>query len=528
MQEERTGVLVVGGGLTGLSAAMFLAWHGVPCVLVERHADLLIHPRARGITARTVETYRPLGLEPRIDASSAPKENALSIGAPNLASPDYQPFGMATPDAFAAITPASWPTIDQDKLEVILRDRSRELGADVRFSVELLQFAEDAGGVTARIRQTGTGTETTVHADYLIAADGHDSAIRNQLGIATMGPGKFAEVVSVMFEADLSSALDGRPVGIAYLEAPRPGTVLVRTGAERWSLTIPPEPGETLADYPDERCVELAKAAIGRDDVDITILAQVPNTDIKQLAFVIGAQVAQRYRAGRVFIAGDAAHMLPPTLGLGGSTCIQDAHNLAWKLALACRGLAGEQLLDSYQIERQPVALFTMGQLLAVNKARGQGGPPKGGGRPQAEGPDLTALVFGYRYAPVGGSEPDPLAIPAAELHGEPGSRAPHVALLLGADEVSTIDLFSRDLVLLTANGAWADAGHVVAESIPVTTYLVGKDVIDPVDAFGKAYGVGSEGAVLVRPDGFVAWRATESSADPVGETSAALADILR
>ncbi|HJP80285.1 MAG TPA: FAD-dependent monooxygenase [Pseudonocardiaceae bacterium] len=516
MQEERTGVLVVGGGLTGLSAAMFLAWHGVPCVLVERHADLLIHPRARGITARTVETYRPLGLEPRIDASSAPKENALSLGAANLASPDYQPFGMATPDAFAAITPASWPTIDQDKLEVILRDRARELGADVRFSVELLEFGEDADGVTARIRNTGTGAESTVRSDYLIAADGHDSAIRTQLGIATMGPGKFAEVVSVMFEADLSSALGGRPVGIAYLEQPRPGTVLVRTGAERWSLTIPPEPGETLADYPDERCVELAKAAIGRDDVDITILAQVPNTDIKQLAFVIGAQVAQRYRAGRVFIAGDAAHMLPPTLGLGGSTCIQDAHNLAWKLALARRGLAGEQLLDSYQTERQPVALFTMGQLLAVNKARG-------GGQPQDEGPDLTALVFGYRYALAGESEPDPLAVPAAELHGEPGSRAPHVALLRGGEEVSTIDLFSRDFVLLTANGAWA-----VTEGLPVKTYLVGKDVIDPADAFGKAYGVGSEGAVLVRPDGFVAWRTTESPADPVGEIRAALADILR
>jgi putative polyketide hydroxylase len=526
-QDRTTTVLVVGGGLTGLSSALFLAWHGVDCLLVERHADLLIHPRARGITARTVETYRPLGLEPRIEAASAPKGNSLSMGAETLASPDFTPFGMATPDAFKAISPAAWPTIDQDKLEVVLRDRARELGADIRFSTELAEFEQRPDHVRARIRDLETGTETVVRASHLIAAGGHDSPIRARLGITTSGPGLFAEVVSIMFRADLTEVLDGRPVGVAHLRVPGPGTVIVRTDVDRWSLTFPPGPGETIADYDEARCLTAAKAAIGRDDVDVELLAQLPNGGREPLAFAIGAQVADSYRTGRVFLAGDSAHMLPPTLGLGGSTCIQDAHNLAWKLALTTRGIAGERLLDSYEAERRPVALFTMQALLAVGQARGKGDAPGGGAAP-----DLSALVFGHRYqssAVVGVPDgpPDPAALPVDQLAARPGTRAPHVPLRQDGAEVSTVDLFGSGFVLLTEDASWAAAGREVGADLPLRTYLIGTDVTEPAESVAKTYGAGSGGAILVRPDGFIAWRTEQASHDPVAHLRTVLMDVL-
>ena len=531
-QDRTTTVLVVGGGLTGLSSALFLAGHSVDCLLVERHADLLIHPRARGITARTVETYRPLGLQPRIEAASAPKGNSLSMGAETLASADFMPFGMATPDAFKAISPATWPTIDQDKLEVVLRDRARELGAEIRFSTELVEFEQHTDHVRALVRDLETGEQTVVRADHLIAADGHDSPIRTTLGITSAGPGRFTEVVSVMFRADLTEVLDGRPVGVAHLRAPRPGTVIVRTDTDRWSLTFPPAPGETLADYDEARCLAAVKAAIGRDDVDVRLLAQLPGGGLEPLAFPIGAQVADSYRAGRVFLAGDAVHMLPPTLGLGGSTCIQDAHNLAWKLALFSRSAAGERLLDSYEAERRPVALFTMNALLAVGQARGGGGgeAQKAAGAPAA--PDLSALVFGHRYqssAVVGVPEgaPDPAALPVDQLAARPGTRAPHVPLRRDDAEVSTVDLFGGDFVLLTEDETWARAGRELAADLPLTTCQLGVDVAELGESVAKTYGIGSGGAVLVRPDGFIAWRTSQSGDDPAAHLRTVLMDVL-
>lgn len=528
MTNQRTDVLIVGGGLTGLSAAVFLAWHGVGCVLVERHADLLIHPRARGITARTVEAYRPLGLEPRIAAASAPPGDSLSIAAETLASTDYAPYGRARPDAFAGVTPSIWPTIDQDRLEVVLRDRARELGADIRFSTELTGFTARPDGVEATIRALDIGTDGRIDAGYLVAADGHDSGIRDRLGIGCTGPGKFAEVISIMFRADLSAVLGDRPVGVAYLERPRPGTVVVRTAADRWSLTVPPLEGETLDDYNDERCLELARDAIGAAGTPVELLAQIPRTQVKRLGFVIGAQIAERYRAGRCFLAGDAAHMLPPTLGLGGSTGIQDAHNLAWKLALATRGAAGPGLLDTYEDERRPVAEYTLGQLLAVGKARG--GPPKPGA--STGGPDLGTLVFGHRYASsavLGEDCADDAgqAIPVERHQGRPGLRAPHVPLTAEAGPESTIDLFGPGFTLLAGPeaDAWTAAARSVASggAVPLRAFQTGTDLGDAEEMLPDAYGIGSDGAVLVRPDGYVAWRARHAVADP----SAALRDAL-
>ena len=536
MYNERIPVLIVGGGLVGLSAATFLAWHAVPCLLVERHPDLLTHPRARGFTPRTVELYRQVGLEPAIRAAgfaSGDQFEWVAVRAETLASEEYTPAEeQGDGEGFGNASPSPFAPIDQDKLEILLRDRAKELGADVRFSTELMSFEQDDEGVTAVLKDQRSGAERTVRADYLIAADGYASPVRQRLGIGTDGPGPFFHTITVMIEADLSPALRGRRVSIAYLQQPRPGTVLLAHDdvGRRWvfGTGYAPEHGESVDDYTDERCVELVRAAAGLPDVEVKIHPQIPGTDLKVLGFTIGAQVAQHYRVGRVFLVGDAAHIVPPTGGLGANTGIQDAHNLGWKLAAVLHGQAGPALLDTYHAERHPVGLFTMQQALARWQSR-MGMGDKAKSEPLV---DYRAATFGYQYrssAVLGTPEDAVPALLPEELRGQPGTRAPHVAVALNGREISTIDLYGRRFVLLAGvNGAaWVSAVERVVQllGVPVEAYRFGVELVGAEGA--AAHGIGADGALLIRPDGFVAWRTEFAAKHPERELEQALSRLL-
>ena len=538
MSNKHIPVLVVGGGLTGLSSAVFLAWHGVPCLLVERHPDLLIHPRARGFTPRTAELYRQVGLEPAIRAAAYASGDGfdwVAVRAETLASAAYIPAAEPGDDGgFEQASPSAFAPIDQDKLEILLRARAEELGAEVRFSTELTSFVQDDAGVTAVLTDRRTGTERTVRADYLIAADGWASPVRHQLGIGADGPGPFFHVLTLMIEADLRPALRGRRVNIAYLERPRPGTILMAHDdvGRRWvfGTGYAPEQGESVEDYPEERCVALVRAAAGLPDVEVTIHPQIPGTDVKVLAFPIGAHIAHHYRAGRVFLAGDAAHIVPPTGGLGANTGVQDAHNLAWKLAAVLRGQAGPALLDTYHAERQPVGQFTMRQALARWQSRV--GPA--GGLDGEQLVDYAAVALGYQYrsSAVLGVPEEAAALRPAALTGQPGTRAPHLATSLSGREISTLDLYGRHFVLLAGGdgAAWVSAAEGVARRLGVAlnAYRFGVDLAGPAAADGAAaHGIGSTGALLVRPDGFVAWRSATAVGDPVAEVECVLRTVL-
>ena len=541
MAQERTSVLVVGGALTGLSSAVFLGVHGVRCLLVERHPDLLIHPRLRGVSPRAVEAYRQVGLEPAIRAASfatgegytwVPVRADTLAGEHTLAEEpgdDGEDAGEASPAAFAPI--------DQDKLEVLLRARAEELGVDVRFSTELVSFQQDGDGVTAVLRDRRDGAERTVRAGWLIAADGANSPVRQALGIATDGPGVLFNTVTTMIEADLTPALRGRRVSIAYLQQPRPFTILMAhdDAGRRWVFATgyDPEHGESVDGFSDERCVEMARAAAGLPDVAVTLRPQIPGTDLKVLGFSVGARVARSYREGRVFLVGDAAKIVPPTGGLGGSTGILDTHNLAWKLAAVVRGQAGPALLDSYHAERHPVGVFTMEQALARFGARMA---PGGGG--QAPPPvDYAAIAFGYQYrsaAVLGAPDDGAPPLPPAALRGQPGTRAPHLPVTVAGDggRRSTIDLYGRRFVLLAgADGAdWTRAAGAVSRAlgVPLDAYRFGVELRDAGGVDGAAaHGIAPAGALLVRPDGFVAWRGAGAAADPAAELDRALRAIL-
>jgi putative polyketide hydroxylase len=528
-------VLIVGGGLTGLSAALFLAWHGVRPLLVEKHPDLLIHPRARGFTPRTVELFRQVGLEPAIrEASFAGGDfRWIAVRADTLAGAHEPADEVEDTGEMGSLSPAPFAPIDQDKLEVLLRARAEELGADIRFSTELLSFTQDDSGVTAVLKDRRTGAEYTVGARFLVAADGWDSPIRQRLGVGMDGPGPFFNVLTALATADLTPALQGRVVNIAYLQQPRPGTILMAhdDAGQRWVFGIgfSPEYGESLADFDEERVAALFREAAGLPDVAVAFQPQTPGSDLNVLAFAIGAQVAPAYRAGRVLLAGDAAHIVPPTGGLGANTGIQDAHNLAWKLAAVVRGEAGMALLDTYHDERHPVGLLTMGQALARWGSRvGEGSD--GESQPLL---DYATIAFGYRYdsAAVVDAPPDPRpALPPAELTGQPGTRATHVWLERGGERLSTIDLFGGGFVLLTGpDGApWVTA----AKSLPgitVDAHRIGGDgdLGDPDGQWAAAYGVTAGGAVLVRPDGFVAWRTKGAADNPANVLATALTAVL-
>jgi putative polyketide hydroxylase len=535
---ETTPVLIVGGGVTGLATALFLAWQGVRPLLVERHPDLLIHPRARGFTPRTVELFRQVGLEPSIREAGFASGDQFRWHAVNAATLAGEHVAVEEPDEgadMAGLSPAPFAPIDQDKLEVLIRTRAEELGADIRFATEMTAFTQEETGVTAVLRDRRTGAERTVRARYLVAADGWDSAIRQELGIAMDGPGPFFNVVTSLVDADLRPALRGRPVNIAYLEQPRPGTILMAhdEAGLHWVFGIgfAPEYGESLADFSEARMTELVRAASGLPDVAVSFRSQIPGTDLKMLAFAIGAQVAREYRHGSVFLGGDAAHIVPPTGGLGANTGIQDAHNLAWKLAAVTRGDAGPGLLDTYHDERQPVGLLTMGQALARWGSRvGEG--TEGEQTPLLE---YATIAFGYRYhssAVAGAAGKDGPVVAAVELAGQPGTRAPHLWLERCGERVSTVDLFGSRFVLLAGpkGAGWVEAARSVAGS-PLAAYAIGAEksgaIADPADSFPAAYGIAADGAVLVRPDGFVAWRSANAVSDPAGTLAAVLADLL-
>lgn len=254
------------------------------------------------------------------------------------------------------------------------------------------------------------------------------------------------------------------------------------------------------------------------------MLPQIPGTDRKVLSFAIGAQVARRYRVGRVFLVGDSAHLVPPTGGFGGNAGVQDAHNLAWKLALVLRGQAGPALLDTYEAERRPVGCLTMQQALARFGARM--GP--GAVTPLL---DYAAVAMGYRYRSTAilGTPEDDAPLHPRELAGQLGTRAPHLPISRGGAESSSLDLYGRRFVLLAGpeGAAWIAAAERVTAHLDITldAYRFGVELGEAEGA--AAHGIGPEGALLVRPDGFVAWRVEAGSEDPGRELEHALARIL-
>ncbi|MFG2607870.1 FAD-dependent oxidoreductase [Streptomyces sp. NPDC048514] len=541
--DHRVPVLVVGGSLVGLSLSLFLGRLGVRHMLVERHSGTSVHPRGRGNNVRTMELFRVAGVEPDIKAAaSLLADNHGILQTPSLAGDagewlfrEIDPGG-----GLARFSPTGWCLCSQNDLEPVLVKGARALGGDLRYFHELESFEQDHEGVTGFVRDRDSDRLYTVRADYLVAADGPRSPVRGRLGIGHGGPGDLFANVSVTFRSKLlADAVGERRFICCYLTAPgADGALLPVDNEENWVFHAPwhPETGETLAEFTEERLQRHIRHAVGVPDLDVEITGKA--------SWRAAERVAERYASDRVFLAGDSAHEMSPTGAFGSNTGIQDAHNLAWKLAAVLGGWAGPGLLETYDAERRPVAVATSARASARSVEHSHPGfapaPGVGGGKRGG----ILDVVLAYRYpqgAVVGADPSQPVAPEGLRLTGEPGSRAPHMWLRRAGERLSTIDLYERSMVLLSdagssAGAAWHSAARRIADTdgVRLDTYRIGTgtDAELVCDAEGAdwaaVHGTTADGAVLVRPDGFVAWRAAGAAADPEAELREVLATVLR
>ncbi len=495
---------------------MFLAWRKVPTVLVERHPGSSPHPRAIGFTPRTLELFRAVGLGSRIP-QAPPDFRLRRARVESLAGKWFEESSWTPEDPQASpieYSPCSGAALAQDRLEPILRDKAIALGADIRLETELIRFEQDADGVTVWLRERN-GREYTMRAAYVIAADGHRSPIREALGIGRQGRGTMRVVRSVLFRAPLEKYLEA---GVSQFQIEQPGlsAFLTTYGDGRWVLMFS---DDEERDEPTLRT--LVSKAIGRSDLEIELITTG--------RWELSALIADRFSAGRVFLAGDAAHTLPPNRGgYGANTGIDDAHNLAWKLSAVLSGASTPQLLDTYDAERRPIAWLRHQQIFVRTDYKAEAA----GTAADAKIIDDAAMEFGqlYRSAAVLGTSDDlPPAQRPDQWAGQPGTRAPHLWISKGGERLSTLDLLQRSWVLLAEDERWAPAATLAARQLglPLESLRIGADVrpSDP-EALHKAFGLGAGGASLIRPDGYVAWRSSELPADPLRALTDALGQV--
>jgi 2-polyprenyl-6-methoxyphenol hydroxylase-like FAD-dependent oxidoreductase len=520
-------VLIVGGGPVGLTASILLSHFGIRSLLVERHLGTALHPKARGINARTMEMYRQAGVEQAIrDAGLPPDRARFIVWTRSLAGEelDRRIPGRARPENQAA-SPVRNALCAQDYLEPVLRTFAERAGTgELRFNTELTAFEQDATGVTGTLVDRLTGAETAVRAPYVIAADGAQSRIRRAVGVRMLGKEHAYESVNVLLNADLRPWTEHRPSALYFVEQPGlKATFMTINGIDRWGFLVNSfsAHGLTAADFTPEYTLELIRRAVGVPDLPVTILGIVP--------WSASAIVAEDYRHGRVFLAGDAAHEMPPTGGFGLNTGVQDVHNLAWKLAGVLQGWAGPAVLDTYDAERRPVGRAITEQSLAnsISMGRLSGAPAQGLARPEFL--NEQGMIFGASYessAVVPDGTPAPVyANPVTDYtpSGRPGGRAPHVWL----DRVSTIDLIGKRFTLLGSGPAWRAAVAGLATAVPLDVFTIGDELADVDGQWHETYGVEPGGAVLVRPDGYIAWRCRTAVADAARALRTAVSSVV-
>ena len=438
-----TPVLIVGAGPGGLTAAATLARYGIDFVLVERRAELSSLPRATGVSTRTMELMRSFGIEDEVRAGGDEIE-WLQWFCESMTRADAgrgAPTGFPSREQCLLISPTSPACVPQDHLEPVLLDYIRSLGVGrVELGTELTGIEQRPDGVHAYLG------DTSIDAQYLIAADGAHSRIRHSLGIEMRGPDNLLGAVSALFRAPLWELVGEHRYGIYIVTNPdAEGVMLPAGGGDRWLYGVTHEPGSPLANL-----TEADMAA------RIELAAGVPGLEprIERVGgFTFAAKMADRYREGNAFLIGDAAHRATPRGGTGMNTAIHDGFDLGWKLAWALRGWGDDDLLDSYERERRPVADHNV--------------------RRSAE--------------PMGSSHESGHAL-AADL----GGRIPHAWVDGPGHRVSTLDLLGQGYTLFC--GPECDYCEVPAR-VPVTARR-----LDLITA--RALGIGTSGALLVRPDG--------------------------
>ena len=500
-------VVIVGAGPAGLMSAFLLARFDIKVTLIEHHASTSTHPKARGLNLRTMEILRACGLEGRVlSAGSSLAKNKFMLFVETLAGREFRRIPdddlMMHGELLRRWTPCTWTQCSQDQFERVLAEAARDAGADLRFASDLVNFTQDETGVHCVVRDLESGRVYEVHADYLLACDGSNSFVRCALNIALKGRSAIENFVNIYFQADLKPLVEGRWFGICFVEnlALR-GLFLPVDNDSRWLLNIQFDPETTpLSSFTADRCLELVRSAVGDPSLSVDILSAIP--------WQASALVAAQMCSGRTFLVGDSAHIMPPAGAFGLNTAVQDAHNLAWKLAAVLKGEAGESLLESYELERMPIARDLARE---AERQMDEPNPWDGGGdaapaweqeaRPandeaEASSPwdqpleEQVQAVIGFHYRSDAVAESEPVR--GLNLQCQSGTRFPHAWL---RDGRSTLDLLTSTFT------AVLPAGAEIPASLPGAVQLVEL----PAAVWSEITASDCPGAVLVRPDGVVA-----------------------
>jgi len=584
--ETSVDVLIIGGGGAGLTASALLSKLGVNHLLVSSLPTTSILPKAHVLNQKTMEILEDIGVADAIAARSTPPAQMAAMGW-------YAGFAGDHPDAGRCIAKieswgaggenAMWRSassrvslnLPQIRLEPLLKARAEDLGpGSVRFHHEVTDLEQDADGVTARVANRDHGSDYTVRARYVIGADG-GRTVPKLVGIGYEGMGVLANTATVHVSADFSRWARDPEVLIRWIWSPTLATlaVLVPMGPDTWG----PGSEEWVyhLSYPDDRLASMSDAEVEAEMRTALGIGDHPMHIHKMTRWKVEGVLAEKFRAGRVFLAGDAAHRHPPTGGLGLTSAVQDVHNLCWKLAAVLSGKAGDALLDTYEAERRPTdarniqrslensfAHFQMRETfgLAPNVSEVDnwkqlrrlfsGLSEDAAYRAAAlrairnmtmESSELN-VEYGYRYesaaiVPDGTCEPASVdEVRSYEPSARPGSPLPHAWIDDEAGRRQPIkNLVGMDRFLLIAGEdghAWCDAARAVASAtgVAVDTVRIGHvdgELFDPRLSWTRARGISREGAVLVRPDRFIGWRSHGIASDPGAELMSALVQIL-
>jgi putative polyketide hydroxylase len=542
----KTPVLIVGAGPVGMMAALLLARQGVRSVLIERRGELTAHPKGRGFNARSMELFRQCGMLDDMIAAQPKTEQVqhVAIGL-GIDDPDLRimPF-FGAEQRIQSFSPAINVVGGQDIVEMVVVSHLRRFGAvNVIYDCELDSIQNSEQGVAATAKRSD-GTKLRFVADYAIAADGARSPVRQLMGrVMEQRSAVLNRNVNILFRADLSRYADklGTCAFLTTMNQSPPGLrgilavmSTVRSPDER-TYNVLLMPDETPEMITMDNAAEWIRSGAGLpDDIEIEVMSISP--------WDASARLIDQFRDGRVFFAGDAARTIPPAGALGMNTGLIDANNAAWRIAMAVKGFASERFLEDYAVERRGhsemiVAASVDNMRGAITGGPPRGGPPPGGPPSGVGGPPAPrsqmGLYLGFAYASgsvIGDgtyapSPPDPKNeyIPSAT----PGSRAPHIWIDPRYNH-SILDLFGGGFVLLAADrNDWA----VAAERIGFETRFPIRMINVRAEArteeiwreWMALYGVGEQGAVLVRPDGMVAWRSRDGSAVAHGAMRSAL-----
>ena len=515
-----TPVLVAGAGPVGLALAIELGRLGIGCMVVEKRDGAVTVPKMSQVSARAMEFCRRWGIADTVRAAGWPENlpgdvvYQRSLTGPELGRLEIPSYAARDRQAFTPESPCHCPQIFFDP---ILADHAKTLGSvRLRYHLGLEGFTQDAGGVRATLRDSLSGQTQTVTARYLVGCDGPGGVVREALGIDLGGLGIVAHSINIFFRAPRLVALHDKGWARFYRSIDEAGCwseMIAIDGKELWRLTVFDDAS------PDADAEAYLRRLFGGD---------FPHEIIDVTHWERRDFVARRYRSNRVFLAGDSAHQCSPTGGYGMHTGIEEAMNLAWKLAAVIEGWGGPGLLRSYDCERRPIArrnvdlateaFRTITAVPAIDAAAAASAAA-GIADPAVEtlraaiagfsGSDYHKFQYAYEDSPicVADGTPPPQGGLSFTPSARPGARAPHAWLEDGA---STLDLFGTGFTLLRLGAAAPDTQALRDAAQRAGVPMVEASMADPAlaDLYGAAL-------VLVRPDGHVAWRGDGAPEDP-------------